>query len=198
VCDGNNQTPVSKEHEQSYEKEYDFCACYFVILKRRHYFFVLSLFIFLMSLSFRLKNLDFENTVRNHALAQGYLQHIGCMLTIIEPGYVEAEMPIDHRHHQQLGFTHGGITAAIADTVAGFAGFTLVGADEHTVTAEIKVSYFAPGIGSRLRAVGRVVKPTRHFHFTEAEVFVVQDDGTEKLIAKATATMAIIQPHEPH
>ncbi len=147
-----------------------------------------------MDIAFRISNPDFENTVRNHSLAQGFLKHIDCVLTTIRPGYIEAEMPIDNRHRQQLGFVHGGITATIADVVAGFAGFTLVRPEEHTVTAEIKISYFAPGIGSRLRAIGRVVKPTRHFHFTESEVYVVQDNGEEKLIAKATATMAIIQP----
>jgi uncharacterized protein (TIGR00369 family) len=152
----------------------------------------------LSMIEFRLANPDFRRVVREHSLAQGFLAHIGCVLTIIEPGYVEAEMPLEHRHHQQLGFAHGGITATIADTVAGFAGFTLVAEHEHTVTAELKISYFAPGIGSRLRAVGRVVKPTRHFHFTEAEVFVLQPDSTEKLIAKATATMAIIQPSLRH
>jgi uncharacterized protein (TIGR00369 family) len=97
-------------------------------------------------------------------------------------------------HQQQMGLVHGGVTATIADVAAGFAGFTLVGPDEHTVTAEIKISYFRKGRGSRLRAVGTVIKPGNAMHFCEAVVFCVDDDGNETLIAKATTTMAVITP----
>jgi uncharacterized protein (TIGR00369 family) len=122
------------------------------------------------------------------------MKHIGCRLTTIEAGHVVAEIDLATIHQQQIGLVHGGVTATIADVAAGFAGFTLVGPDEHTVTAEIKVSYLRKGRGTRLRAVGRVVKPGSSFHFCEADVFCVQDDGEEVLIARATTTMAVIRP----
>ncbi len=122
------------------------------------------------------------------------MKHIRCELTVIEPGYVEAVIELDTIHQQQIGLVHGGVTATIADVAAGFAGFTLVGEDEHTVTAEIKISYFRKGLGQRLRAVGRVVKAGTSMHFCEADVFCVQADGTEDLIARATTTMAVIVP----
>lgn len=136
----------------------------------------------------------FREIILGHLERQQFMKHIGCILTVIEPGYVEAVIDLEKHHQQQIGLVHGGVTATIADVAAGFAGFTLVAENDHTVTAEIKVSYFNKGLGTRLRAVGRVVKPGRNMHFCEADVFCIQDDGTEILIAKATTTMAVITP----
>lgn len=129
-----------------------------------------------------------------HLERQEFMKHIGCRLTVIEPGYVEAEIDLDVIHQQQIGLVHGGVTATIADVAAGFAGFTLVGPEQHTVTAELKISYFAKGRGRRLRAVGRVVKPGRSLHFCEADVFCHDEDDRAILIARATTTMAVITP----
>lgn len=120
------------------------------------------------------------------------MHHIGCKLTVIEPGYVEATMELQTIHQQQIGLVHGGVTATIADVAAGFAGFTLVAKNQHTVTAEIKVSYFVKARGVRLRAVGTVVKAGTSMHFCEANVYCQGADGEEVLIARATTTMAII------
>lgn len=137
----------------------------------------------------------FREIIRDHLTRQEFMKHIGCELTVIEPGHVEAIIDLRQIHQQQLGLVHGGVTATIADVAAGFAGFTLVGEDEHTVTAEIKVSYFAKGLGQRLRAVGRVAKAGRSMHFCEADVFC-ENDGIETLVARATTTMAIIRVTE--
>ena len=119
------------------------------------------------------------------------MKHIRCDLTVIEPGYVEAVIELGTEHQQQIGLVHGGVTATIADVAAGFAGFTLVGEDQHTVTAEIKISYLNPGIGDEVYARGWVLKTGRRMNFCEAEVYSIEN-GTETLIAKATSTMATI------
>ncbi len=121
------------------------------------------------------------------------MKHIGCRLVTIEPGYVVAEIDLKLQHQQQIGLVHGGVTATIADVAAGFAGFTLVGPTQHTVTAELKVSYFSKGRGTLLRAIGRVVKPGRSLHFCEADVYAVDADDNAVLIARATTTMAVIE-----
>jgi len=144
--------------------------------------------------TFTVLNPDFRETILAHLERQEFMKHIGCRLTVIEPGYVEAEIDLDVIHQQQIGLVHGGVTATIADVAAGFAGFTLVGPAQHTVTAELKISYFAKGRGRRLRAVGRVVKPGRSLHFCEADVYCHDDDDRAVLIARATTTMAVITP----
>ena len=105
--------------------------------------------------SFRTKNPQFRETILAHLNKQEFMKAIHATLTSIELGRVIAEIPLDKMHQQQIGLVHGGVTATIADIAAGFAGFTLVGPDEHTVTAEIKVSYLRlheGGIASNRRS----------------------------------------------
>lgn len=131
----------------------------------------------------------FREIILAHLERQEFMKHIGCILTTIEPGHVVAEIDLAKHHQQQIGLVHGGVTATIADVAAGFAGFTLVAEGQHTVTGEIKVSYFKKAVGKQLRAVGRVIKAGRSVHFCEADVFC--DD---ELVARATTTMIVITP----
>ena len=114
---------------------------------------------------------------------------IGADLTVINPGRVEAELRMGEQHQQQRGFAHGGVIATMADLVAGFAGLTLLPDDCGLVTSDLKISYLHPGVGQKLKAIGWVLKAGRRLHFCEAEVWC--DD---LLIAKASATMAVIEP----
>lgn len=130
-----------------------------------------------------------EARIRRKLTRQHFMHLIGANLTHIEPGRVEAELVLGQQHQQQKGFVHGGLTATMADLAAGFAAVTLVPDDTGVVTVELKTSYLHPGIGQKLRAVGWVLKAGRRLHFCEAEVWC--DD---LLIAKATATMAVVEP----
>ena len=133
---------------------------------------------------------DLETRIRRKLTRQHFMHLLGADLTLITPGRVEAELLLAQVHQQQRGFVHGGVTATLADLVAGFAATTLVPDDHGVVTADLKISYLHPGIGQRLRAVGWVLKPGRRLHFCEAEVWC--DD---LLIAKASATMAVVEPN---
>ena len=132
---------------------------------------------------------DLETRIRRKLTRQHFMHLLGADLTLITPGRVEAELLLAQVHQQQRGFVHGGVTATLADLVAGFAATTLVPDDHGVVTADLRISYLHPGIGQRLRAVGWVLKPGRRLHFCEAEVWC--DD---LLIAKASATMAVVEP----
>ena len=142
-------------------------------------------------MEFKPKNINYKERVERHLAKQNFMHHIEFSLDKIEAGYTEGEMKMKPIHYQQDGFAHGGIIASIADIVAGFAAYTLVGADQHVVTGEIKISYFARGDGEILRARGKVIKPGKRVNFCEAEVFSVKGN-TEKLIAKASTSMIII------
>ena len=74
------------------------------------------------------------------------MHHIGFSLTRIEPGQIEGEMDLPEFTRQQLGFLHGGVTATVADIVAGFAAYSLTPLDKHVVTADINIMYYKPGI----------------------------------------------------
>lgn len=133
-----------------------------------------------------------ETRLRRKLTRQHFMHHIGADLTRIEEGRVEAELRLQQQHQQHTGFAHGGLVATMADLVAGFAAVTLVPEGTGVVTVELKTSYLHPGVGQRLRAVGWVLKAGRRLHFCEAEVWC-----DELLIAKATATMAVVEPPVP-
>ncbi len=123
---------------------------------------------------------------------QHFMQQLGLHLTVVEPGYVEAEMPIQPLQRQALGFLHGGISASLCDIVSGIAAFNLVREDQHVVTGEIKISYLNPGIGDRVRAIGWVLKQGRMISFCEADIWVF--NGAEEIhVARASSSMVIIQ-----
>ncbi|GAA4497679.1 PaaI family thioesterase [Hymenobacter ginsengisoli] len=133
--------------------------------------------------------LDLEVRIREKLKRQHFMHLIGADLTRIEPGRIEAELPLEVQHQQQRGFAHGGLVATMADLAAGFAAVTLVPENFGVVTSDLKVSYLNPGVGQRIKAIGWVLKAGRRLHFCEAEVWC--DDV---LIAKASATMAVIEP----
>jgi len=132
---------------------------------------------------------DLEIRIRRKLERQHFMHLIGADLTVITSGCVEAELALQQQHQQQRGFAHGGLVATLADLVAGFSAVTLIPDNYGLVTADLRVSYLHPGVGQRLRAIGWVLKAGRRLHFCEAEVWC-----DELLIAKASATMAVVEP----
>jgi uncharacterized protein (TIGR00369 family) len=130
---------------------------------------------------------DLTARIRRKLERQHFMHLIGADLTRIEPGRIEAELVLGQQHQQQRGFAHGGLVATMADLAAGFAAVTLVPDGVGVVTSDLKVSYLNPGVGTRMKAIGWVLKAGRRLHFCEAEVWC--DDV---LIAKASATMAVV------
>jgi uncharacterized protein (TIGR00369 family) len=140
-------------------------------------------------------NPDYQSRVKKFLERQYFMKLVGFELQVIEAGRTEGWLDLRQDHQQQTGLVHGGVTATLADIVAGFAAYTTVPADHHVVTGEIKISYFSPGRGDKLQAIGYVVKQGRKLNFCEAEVWCY--NGEEKtLIAKATTTMATIFPED--
>ena len=141
-------------------------------------------------------NPDFKNTILQKLERQTFMQHIGFRITNIAEGLIEGELNLQEEHKQQKGFVHGGLTATVADIVAGFAAVSLVPPGHHVVTAELKISYLNPGVGTKLTAKGWVLKQGRKMNFCEAEVYCTNEHQQPVLIAKASATMATISPDE--
>lgn len=141
-------------------------------------------------------NPDFRADIEEKLERQEFMKLMGFQVTKIEVGRVEGEMTLEQKHKQHKGFAHGGVIATLADIVAGFAAVSLVPKNHHVVTAEIKVSYFHPGIGDKLLAKGFVLKQGKKINFCEAEVYAVKGDQEPLLIAKASASMANISPED--
>ena len=88
-----------------------------------------------------------------------YVNHLGIDFTVVEEGRVEARMPLHDEQRQYSGVIHGGVLAALADTIAGFAAYTMLPLDRDVLTAELKISFLRAAWGKELIAKGYVVKP---------------------------------------
>ena len=117
---------------------------------------------------------DFAARIRESFGRQKAMALIGARLTVVEPGYVEIELPWRAELTQQKGYVHGGILGMIADTACGYSAFSLMPADCSLVTVEYKMNILTPGRGG-LVAKARVVKPGRTLTVARAEVYA--DDG---------------------
>jgi uncharacterized protein (TIGR00369 family) len=113
---------------------------------------------------------------------------IGATLTVVEPGYVEIELPYREDLTQQKGFVHGGILGMIADTACGYSAFSLMPAGCSLVTVEYKINILAPARGS-LVAKARVIKPGRTLTIARGEVYA----GGGKHIASMQQTLMMLE-----
>lgn len=137
------------------------------------------------------KDLNFKERIQHKMLANNFMQYIGFKATQIEAGKISGELILEEHHLQQSKFLHGGVTATLADLVAGFASFTLVNFNQTVVTSDLKIAYLNPGIGQKVLAKGWVIKAGNTLHFAEAEIICV-NEGSETLVAKGYLTFAVV------
>lgn len=100
-------------------------------------------------------------------------------------------LQLERRHLQQNGYVHAGVLATMADHSAGAAAFTICPGGSYVLTVEFKLSLLRAAQGERIVCRAKVLKPGKQFSFVESEVFCVAS-GQEKLVAKASATIAIL------
>ncbi len=132
---------------------------------------------------------EIKERLINRVKTNPYINFLGIDFTEVEDGRVEARMPLHDEQRQYSGVVHGGVLAALADTVAGFAAYTMLPIDRDVLTADLNISFLRAAWGKELIAKGHVVKPGRHLHFCECEIYC---DG--KLVSKASGTFCVIHP----
>ncbi|HKI11883.1 MAG TPA: PaaI family thioesterase [Candidatus Acidoferrum sp.] len=95
------------------------------------------------------------------------------------------------KHKQIHGVVHGGILAALADTAAAIAAYTVIPRGREIATLELKINYLEPVPGGRVKADARVLRAGRNFIVTECEIF----NATGTLAAKALLTFSAASGH---
>ncbi|WP_017727172.1 PaaI family thioesterase [Halalkalibacterium ligniniphilum] len=125
-----------------------------------------------------------------------YGTYLGALTQIqtnfLDNGNFEVILPIQPIVNNPLNMVHGGITATLLDTAMGSMINRKLDRSLAAVTAEMKVNYLKPGVGTELRCIATVVHEGKHLHVAEAKVF----DDKEQLVAMATGTFFII-PRKP-
>ena len=126
----------------------------------------------------------------NNRSANTAVEHLGIIFSAFTENSLSATMPIDHRTCQPLGLLHGGISAALAETVASSAANYCVDQREsYCVGLDINANHIR-GITS-----GIVTATASPFHLGKStqvwEVRIV--DQAQRLICIARMTMAVIR-----
>jgi uncharacterized protein (TIGR00369 family) len=134
------------------------------------------------------RNPEFERAVRDSFARQGLMGTLGAQLDEVLPGRIVIVADYHDGLGQQHGFFHGGVIGAIADSAAGYAGFSLMPPESNVLTVEYKMNIVAPGKGERLIARGQVIRPGRTLTVTRADVFAL-DAGAETLCATMLQTL---------
>lgn len=129
--------------------------------------------------AFQPRDPEFEQRVRDSFSRQQVMSFLGASLGGVAPGFCEIRLPYRPELSQQHGYFHGGIVGTIADSAAGYAGYTLMASDSSVLTVEYKLNLMAPADGELLSARGKVLRPGRNLVVTQADVSVSKE-GREK------------------
>lgn len=124
-----------------------------------------------------------------------FVQHLGIRMTALEPGACEARLVVRPDLLQQDGIVHAGVLATLADHTAGAAGGSLIAPGEGILSAEFKINLLRAARGPALRCRAEVVKAGRRLTVADARVHEGAEES-ERLVATATVTLAILPPRE--
>ena len=111
---------------------------------------------------------------------------LGFDVESVHDGRAIFRLAVRPRHKQIHGVVHGGILAALADTTAAIAAYTVVPRGVELATLELKINYLEPVPGGTVKADARVLRAGRNFIVTECEIF--NESGS--LAAKALLTFS--------
>lgn len=141
------------------------------------------------------ENGNFRARIRASFDRQKTMETIGAVLTRVEHGSVEIEMPFDDKLTQQHGILHAGIIAAALDTACGYAAYSVLDDTASILTIEFKVNLLSPGRGERFLFRGDVTKPGSTIVVADGRAYALSD-GPAKLIASMTGTMMVVRGRE--
>lgn len=111
---------------------------------------------------------------------------LGAKVIHFEEGVVELSIEVSPEIKQHHGFIHGAITGFMADSACAWSAASVLG---DVVTAEYKVNFLSPAVGSTMRARGEVIKSSGRQATCRADVYAVRDNGKETLVATALSTV---------
>lgn len=131
---------------------------------------------------------DLNNNTVGSAVA-----HLGIEFTAVGEDFLEAKMPVNERTMQPWGILHGGISAALAETVGSAAGYLCTEGEQGIVGSEINASHLRPAPkGSVVTARATAVKVGRTLQVWNIEI----KDQDGKLCCISRLTNTVLQPNE--
>jgi uncharacterized protein (TIGR00369 family) len=94
----------------------------------------------------------------NREAAATLVEHFAIRFTAVGENWLEASMPVDARTQQLMGVLHGGVSVALAETVALTAANRCLGPGRMAVNQSVNANHLRPA------AAGEVVATARPIH----------------------------------
>ena len=140
----------------------------------------------------RLSGQEFLEAWSNGEVIPPIAATLGFELTDFGDGHVEIGCTPSEFHYSPYGTVHGGLAATLLDTATGCAIQTRLPAGTGYATLNLAVNYLRPITTETgpVRCMGTVVSIGRTVAVSEANVV----DGSERVLARGTATCILITP----
>ncbi|PJG82658.1 hotdog fold thioesterase [Caviibacterium pharyngocola] len=116
------------------------------------------------------------------------VDHLGIEFTAQGDDWLEATMTVNHKTTQPMGLLHGGISAALAETVGSLAGFCCVEQHQAVVGIELNASHLRPVSGGNMIAKASPVRLGKTLHVWQIDI----RDQQDKLCCSARLTLSVI------
>src|SRR6266852_5552219 len=133
----------------------------------------------------------FEEVLRLRLKQSRATEMLGFALDSVDSGRAVLRLDVRRRHKQLHGVVHGGILAAMADTAAAIASYTVLPKGTTLATVELSINYLEPVPEGRVKAGARVLRVGRNFVVAECEIRI--QNGS--LAAKALLTFGAAVGH---
>ena len=111
-------------------------------------------------------------------------------------GVQTCALPICADLAQQHGYLHAGVVTTIADSAAGYAAYSLMPAGSEVLSVEFKVNMLRPAQGLEFVARAEVIKAGRTLTVVRADVFGIDGNQQQGLVATMLATMICLPQKE--
>ena len=121
----------------------------------------------------------------------GFNNALGLRFIKATPNEYVAEIDITDRHLQPYGLVHGGVYAAMIETLCSTgAALTVWEENKHTVGLENNTSFLRAVRGGRLRCAARPLVLGKRSHVWEAQVH----DDRDRLAATGRVRLMVLEP----
>ena len=117
---------------------------------------------------------------------------LGIEYVELEAGRVVMSMPVDARHHQPLGYLHGGASVVLAESVATVGAWLNCPPGKVAFGSEINASHLRPKRSGTLTGIGTPVQVGRREQVWEVHIH----DEDEKPVCVSRCRLAVVDAEE--
>lgn len=133
----------------------------------------------------KVRAVDIEAVLKR---GEGITKNLGVEFVELARERVVATMPVDERHHQPLGYLHGGVSVVLAESVASTGAFLNCPPGKVAFGSEISASHVRPKRSGTLTAVAVPAHVGRRSQVWEVRI----TDEDDKTVCVSRCTVAVV------